>query len=182
MNDYKVGDKVRIKVDAGGYDYISAMDKYRGKVAEIKTVISDSNWRTGKGSYRLRVDGRDIGFTWYDHMLEPAGDNPMPELLTGDIVITSNGWRLLVLKGTVHGDIYRVLDGTKSGTVLTNTSFVGIKKKEVRRARDFTGFVDFYADYDYDCIWKAEEPCKAKELTIAEINKLLGYEVKIVKE
>lgn len=71
---YKVGDKVKVREDLdccrfyGSYTFESFMEKYKGKITEIKVVWDNSYFLVGCGN---------CDFT--DEMLEPVLNNPVLE-------------------------------------------------------------------------------------------------------
>lgn len=66
---YKAGDKVRVRKDLvvgknyGGYDFVSSMEKFEGKIVTIESVDDDH--------YHIEEDK----FDWVDEMLEPVITN-----------------------------------------------------------------------------------------------------------
>ena len=66
---YKVGDKVRVRKDLvvdkdyGGYDFVSSMEEFEGKIVTIESVDGDH--------YHIEEDKFEFKFYWVDEMLEP---------------------------------------------------------------------------------------------------------------
>lgn len=107
------------------------------------------------------------------------------DLKTGMILEFNNGCTATVLFGTKNGDIYAGstwggLEGVNEDLTLED-SFEG----DVVRVYQPIGNIHFlktnYLNYNknYKLLWQREE---AKEMTIEEIEKELGYKIKIIKK
>lgn len=109
------------------------------------------------------------------------------DLKTGMILETVNGNFAMVLKGTADGDIVsgdtwqpisehseiiEALDVVRVYQPKNNASYLGTAYPFSRR-RNLKE-----ESYDYHIIWEK----KSKEMTVAEIEKELGYPIKVVKE
>ena len=108
------------------------------------------------------------------------------DLKTGMILETGKGTFVMVLKGTENGDIVsgdtwqpiykntNVIEDLKVMRIyqpIHNASYLGTE-------RGFSKRRDLRKDIDYKIIWERKE----KEMTIAEIEKELGYSIKVIKE
>lgn len=170
MRQFKVGDKLIVKDNlkditgfAGGY--VDSMDKLIGKVVTVKSVCDNVSVRIEEDEHDYRWDNRafeltDIVKTKYD-------------LQNGDIVTLRNGDRLMLLD-----ESFSDLDGENDNSLCDmddlndDLSYDGYGNRsdivKVERA------VDYYTVYNRENT--------VKEMTVEEISKALGYEVKIVKE
>lgn len=167
---FKVGEKVRVKKNlcniegfAGGY--MSGMKELEGKVVTIKSLGCDS----------AHIEECPKGYTYDIRAFEKIEKPTKEELLSMPV-------------------------GTKITTDLAeNNVFVKYSDNNFRNRESLylSGKNDINADLtinDKDCgtkIVKIEEPKyetiydasqEVKEMTVAEIEKALGYPVKIVKE
>lgn len=119
------------------------------------------------------------------------------ELKTGMILITEKDEYVMVLKDTDNGDIVsgdtwqpiyedrEIVEDLKvkkiyqplnnSAYLSKNSDFINRDIREIHNANDS---IFPYFD-DYKLIWEREHK---KEMTISEIEKELGYSIKIIKE
>lgn len=156
---FKVGDKVKVRNDlvVGSYYnhvfFISDMKKFKGKIVEIREVFN----RTGyyiKGSI----------YMFSEDMLEPIKFTKS-DLRDGDKITLRNGE-----VGTYEGDntyIAGLVDGNINDD-LTNNGFWGSRLDIVKVERP----------RKYKTVYEREE---ARDMTVEEICKALGYEVKVIK-
>lgn len=176
MNKYEVGQKVRIKEDIevctrSSHDTFFAIEmaKYKGKIVTIK----ETNVFNEEYSYYLDIDTSE--YIWDEEWLEPVNIvETKKDLKDGDIVTLGNGERLL-LSGRDFKD------------------FDEDAKNLIADLDDLNDDLTFNRDYSEEdnIVVKVERPLTyyevfnreetAKELTVEEISKLLGYKVKIVK-
>ena len=112
------------------------------------------------------------------------------DLRTGMVVECKNGNVYQVFKdtaGSVIGatDIFVGVhhDGWLNFSAIDNNLIVndndGLTIMKVYNCNAIWHLTKPYKYKTWNCVWEREEP---KELTVAEIEKLLGYPVKIVKE
>ena len=101
MNKFKVGDKVKIKKDLkvgctynDGCDFISEMEKYRGKTAVIKNgriPVYLNDTVENANNYRYELDIDDGYWWWSSSMLEKVEDKKhfksLPRNFTGTVKI-----------------------------------------------------------------------------------------------
>ena len=101
MNKFKVGDKVRIKEDLkvgctynDGCDFISEMEKYKGKTAVIKNghiPVYLNDTVENANNYRYELDIDDGYWWWSSSMLEKVEDKKhfksLPRNFTGTVKI-----------------------------------------------------------------------------------------------
>ena len=175
---YTVGTKVTIRKDLEVKIYdaeteisaVSDMLKYRGKIATITRVDHDS---TGTW-YHLDIDGDN--WNWTAGMFDTSAISiaPIAPIIPGTVVKCANG-----KKYYVHN----------RKRAFAETSIISLEKEaltgpwEIIAVYDVVGVMGFERmlssiETRGKLIWEKE----AKEMTIAEISKALGYEVKIIKE
>lgn len=173
---HKVGDRVTVRkgMDTskkhGGVSIIAFMRELGGKTFTIKEI----DYTTFKvPTYRFE----DEGCYWTDAMLDEDEDieitDPMSIVENGNIVQVARGEYYFYLNG-------KGLD--KNGyTLFGHPEFEIIKIWKIADS-------NIYSSYELinpkackgELVW--EKPLAAKEMTVSEIEKALGYNVKIVKE
>lgn len=163
-NKFKVGDKVRLI--SKNYYCDNGFDI--GDTVEV----NDSDCI---GTYKIRIENDStIGYVNADQLVKI--DFTKADLQTGDVVTTRKGTRLLLID-----EHFKWLDGE----ACTLDYLFELND-------DLTYNYDLYVGNENNDIIKVERPTyttvyerdenEVKEMTIAEISKALGYEVKIVKE
>ena len=173
MIKYEVGQKVRIKEDievasrsSNNTFFASDMAKYRGQVVTISRIHNND-----EKDYDIVEDG--LHFTWAEEWFEPVNEvKTKADLKDGDIITLASGERLLFSNGDFtdldeeHYNYITDLDDLKD-----DLTYINDRRKDdvVKVERPLT----------YYEVFNREET--TKELTVEEISKLLGYEVKIVK-
>lgn len=198
---YKVGDRVRIIDDWSKGDdsqnHDGKMDKWLGKIMTINEVDEE------RGPYYMKEDageqlwGKLNGWSWSDALIKcKVGEEidmfKYEDFKTGDIIVYENGRREIVYLNTEQGDLRCALrkDGTREDSSyawlehfkLTEMhSIAGGKASKILRAKyeGYVGCTKEVNDVTYKTVWERKQ--EVKELTVAEISKLLGYEVKVVK-
>lgn len=177
---YKVGDKVRIVKEKTGCNWNSEghMDKWLGKVM----TISDVNLYT----YRMEEDkGR---WVWFEGMIEgKVTEMKKSDLIAGKHVVeTSDGAKYLIFDSKegkfMFGIHYGLMDLERYHEDLTRNS--ADKKYDITKVYELKCPASQYSIKErceeyLDLVWERTEP---KEMTMAELEKELGYKVKIVKE
>ena len=177
---YTVGTKVTIRKDLEEKIYdaeteiwaVSNMLRHRGKVATITNVDHDSagTW------YRLDVDGGNWNWTagMFDtHAISIA---PVAPIIPGTVVKCANGNKYYVHnKKKAFSENFTIS--------LEEEALTG--PWEIVAVYDVITVMPLYGmlaniEEKGKLIW--EKKAKVKEMTIAEISKALGYEVKVVKE
>ena len=160
---YKVGDKVKVRNLQDGYkspDGCYFNDDMERLAGEIVTIINV------RGN---RYDIKESGYSWVDDFFEEVEFSK--DLITDLSVVTlDNGEKLLYIKD--------------------KDEFIDLKYGQSNSLCDLSD-ID---DDGYVCVGnhiiKVEQPTYAsmystnevREMTVEEISKALGYEVKIVKE
>lgn len=178
-NRYKVGDEVKLREDLiCGEDYgietfVDEMEKYKGKITQIKKVFSD-------GEYWLK----DCNGWWFtDEMLEPVLenpilDNPIKEFTIDDLEDAPLGTKITIdnKKEFVKIDNKNFEDAEhclsigeeilENLTLNQEYSFIGYKITKVEIPEYKTVYVDN----------------TKKKMTLKEIEEKLGYEIELVEE
>lgn len=174
MTKFKVGQKVRVKTDievgshsSNNTDFVEQMSKFKGKVVTIAEIHSFD----GK-DYDIEEDNDN--YSWAEDWLEPVYDvKTKDDLKDGDVVTLRNRDRLIYCDGQFkdltypnHNGICDTYDIEDDLTGCTNDNHNDIMKVE--------------RPLSYYEVFNRNE--SVKEMTLEEISKALGYEVKIVKE
>lgn len=187
MSKYKVGDLVLIKKWDDMVDEFGINDGYYIKTDlaftyNMKQFCNNIYEIISKDDGKYKLKGTD-GYSFIDDMIERKVNDNMTksDLRSGMIVKTREGERYITIVKE-DGEIHFInLDGT---TCLGSCDLLD----------DMTDNID--SDYDIikiykmdttlrnckttkDLIWERQEQ---KEMTIAEIEKELGYSIKIIKE
>ena len=168
---YKVGDRVRIRKDLkvnkryGGNSVTSKMKELAGKMVAIELVLSDY--------YKIKED--EEMWHWTDEMFEGYVKPTKEELFAmplGTIIKTDRDVNNIFVKvgeedfcndDCDHIHLYDINNDDLS----IRDNFYGTKILEIQEPT-------------YNTIYKYET--EVKEMTISEIEKELGYPVKIIKE
>ena len=170
---HKIGDRVTIRkgMDTfkkyGGISIIPFMRNQGGKTFTIEEI----DYTTFKvPTYRFEGEG----CYWTDEMLEDAAiTDPMSIVENGNIVQVARGSYFFYLDGRGYG---------RNGFTKFSSSGYKIVKIWKFNKGNISSSHEL-ADPEKcigDLIW--EKPLAAKEMTVSEIEKALGYNVKIVKE
>ena len=173
---HKIGDKVIIKKGMdlfekyGGVPIAPSMREQGGKTFTIReidyTVFNAPTYRF-----------EEYGGYWTDEMLDENEDieitDPMSIVENGNIVQVACGTYFFYLDGRGYG---------RNG--FTKFSSSGYKIVKIWKFNQGNIFSSHELANPENCkgdlIW--EKPLAAKEMTVSEIEKVLGYNVKIVKE
>ena len=169
---FKVGDRVRIRKDLkkGDSFEIYVTDEMEELAGEIATIIKVNKSLI---SVRYVIDKDDGIFSWSEDMFEDLAKPTKEELFkmpTGTKIITNDEENnTFVFDGVDNAALdCRYLKDYEINEDLTVTDeYCGTKIIEIQKPT-------------YETIYKADE--EVKEMTIAEIEKELGYPVKIIKE
>lgn len=169
---FKVGDRVKI-VSPKGF----GCQNFKGMTAEVtgfgKTNIDH------RDAYALRFDGEieNSCFWWTDDEVVSADTFIKSDLKDGMVVEYKNGWKAVVLADKFvrrydHIPFDRYNESLEIKSCDNDFDIVKVYKSNGNT------FACWCEDRYLTLIWKREEPCK--EMTVAEIEKKLGYKVKIV--
>ena len=108
------------------------------------------------------------------------------DLKTGDVVVSKGGWQGVVLRGTACGDVIKwfkneygeIIQKYRSLCFLNNDLTYGDTKiVKVYRCNDARLLTSCDVIQDRFLLWEET----VKEMTVAEIERVLGHKVKIVK-
>ncbi len=171
MRQFKVGDKLIVKDNlryindfVGGY--VDSMDTLIGKVVTVSEVCNTDSVKIEEDENNYRWDNR--AFELVRNIIKNVND-----LQNGDIVTLRNGDRLMLV-----GDDFRDLDDENDNSLAdmddlnSDLSYNGYSNRN--------DIVKVERAFEYQTVYNRENT--VKEMTVEEISKALGYEVKIVKE
>lgn len=177
---YKVGDKVRIVKQKTGCNWNSEghMDEWLGKVMTIERVSSCC--------YIMKEDaGR---WDWFEEMVEgKVTGMKKSDLIAGKHVVeTRDGDKYLIFDSKEGKFMYGIYDGfadlkdyDESLKAIYGVQDFDIMKVYELKCQANQNLIKAYCEKYLTLIWERTEP---KEMTMAELEKELGYKVKIVKE
>lgn len=168
MDTYKIGDKVKIvKNRVFGMNVNGDMDKYLGSIMTIKS--SD-----GFGNYKMM---EDYGYwSWNDNMIEGCINIiKKSDLQNGDIVTYREKY-VFSRRIVQNGKILYLNDFKNLSMALSDydENLMALKNP------DFD-IVKVYRPETEETFY-TEKTKEAKEMTVAEIERELGYQIKVVKE
>ena len=166
---FKVGEKVKIKKNLKeGYDFkyyvADEMEKFKGKAVTIYSVNSEA--------YRIEED--NMSWDWTEDMFEGLAKPTKEELFKmplGTIIKTDREKHNIFVKvgeNDFCNDNRDHIEDSDINEDLTVDNYCGDKT-----------IIEIQIP-TYETIYKADE--EVKEMTIAEIEKELGYPIKVVKE
>lgn len=172
MSKFKIGDRVRILDGRKNPDiypkWTKGMDELIGEVRTVKHI-------NGIGGYSLE----GIGYFFAEEWLAPADDFTKADLKEFDIVEFRNGRQALITMdiGFVNLIVCGFTFGTWNNDLKDNT---GVDKYDIMKVYRPTDNIptDKSKWKDLPLIYERTE---VKEMTVEEISKALGYEVKVVK-
>lgn len=177
---FKVGDKVRVKKDLeidksyGGLVYTRAMhDGYSAKVLIIDEICTlFGSW------YYIKGDNDKYG--WTDDMLESFDTFTKSDLKDGMVVEYRHGWMELVLgEKTVDDRGSHSLCNFDNNLINKDS-----RESDIMRVYTVNGDITCIGCiFDRACltlIWERKEEPTHKEMTVEEIEKELGYKIKVV--
>jgi hypothetical protein len=170
---FKVGDKVKI-VSPKGF----ACQEFKGMTAEVtgfgKTNIDH------KDAYNLRFDGEieNSSYWWTDDEVVSADTFIKSDLKDGMVVERRCGDKCILLNQhfMTHNTTIEVSNYTYDLRHPTIDDMT-IDKVYISHAKFGN---DYFEDSYLELIWERKEEPDYKEMTVAEIEKKLGYKVKIV--
>lgn len=161
-DNLKSGDKVLLKNRRGHYwNYDGEMDEYMGTIVTIKTLCNDD--------FRIEEDSRWL--FGYEDIERKIINFTLDDLKFADILTLRNDERYVYTDGYIYGEDedYR-LDYERIN------SFID---KDLKGRKD-TNYDIVKVERAGQIIYEREE--EIKEMTLSQVCKQLGYEVKIVKE
>ena len=171
MSKFKIGDRVRIldgRHDNSRLCWVDGMNKYIGEVHIVKCV---------DGAAYYELEGLDYLFA--DEWLAPAGEFTKDDLREFDIVEFRNDEKVLITMSIVLGrlgiggfSVDTWDDDLKDNTGLSQYDIMKVYRPTDNIPTDKSKWKDLPVVY---------ERTEVKEMTVEEISKALGYEVKVVK-
>ena len=176
MSKFQVGDKVRIANPAfvSGYSL-------KGTVCTV-TEIHDIYPRGNK--YTLSVKGNVLNQYWLDgelELVEPATFTKS-DIKDGMVVEHKNGDRALILGGRlVYKDGNRRIENFNDDLTYIISPFDGVEIVRVYTVTSPGGSItNIFKDQYLTLIW--ERKPDYKEMTVEEIEKELGYKIKVIAD
>lgn len=166
---YKVGDKVLLKNKRGDtWSVFGGMDKYIGEVVTISKLI--------KNGFEIVEDDKTNSVPWkfrFEDIEKVVGSFSPSDLQFADILTLRNGQRYVYVTGYMYGEeVDYALDERR----LTLYYDDDLTQNENDKDEDIVK-----VERNGRIVYERQEN-EVKEMTIAEISKALGYEVKVVKE
>lgn len=158
---FKVGDKVKVKENLrvgkfyDGVYFSIEMDKFKGKVVEIMNIYDNY----------YGIKGDDWNFYFSDEMLEPIKFKKS-DLRDGDKITFRNG------KAGIYTGDETYIDGLCNCHINNDLTNNGSRGSEL-------DIVKVERPRKYKTVYERE---KVREMTVEEICKALGYEVKVVED
>ena len=164
---FKVGDKVRIKKDLSidktyGITVVSSMEKYAGRIMTVSRITNFG--------YRLKEDNEE--WHWSEDTMEIVTKPTKEELLKmplGTIIKTDKEGHNIFVKVGENDFCNDDCNHTGAGYINDDLSSECFGNKIIE-----------IQEPTYETIYKADT--EVKEMTIAEIEKELGYPIKVIKE
>ena len=164
---FKVGDKVRIKKDLSidktyGITVVSSMEKYAGRIMTVSRITNFG--------YRLKEDNEE--WHWSEDTMEIVTKPTKEELLKmplGTIIKTDKEGHNIFVKVGENDFCNDDCNHTGAGYINDDLSLECFGNKIIE-----------IQEPTYETIYKADT--EVKEMTIAEIEKELGYPIKVIKE
>jgi hypothetical protein len=164
---FKIGDKVKVVKVVSAYG--SEQKKYIGKTFTMASVRENSNF-----SYDFK---ESTPYWWCDEELELVSFTKA-DLKDGMVVEYCDGSRRMVVNGKVLGfDCFMPLDNWNEDLINNDSDRYTIVKVYISTQYSLNRYFD---DEYLTLIWEREKPIK--KMTVAEIEKELGYKVEIVFE
>ena len=174
---FKVGDKVRVRKDLvvgnryGGYLFVGDMGTLMGEIVAIDGVYD----------MHYNIDKDDACYCWADEMFEPNKVTfTKVDLKDGMVVEYQNGDRRMVLGDKLIADFGFAFLNSFTDT-LEGIKYNDMIIDKVYKSTAHT-LVNYFKDYNLTLIWERPKEEPVKEMTVAEIEKELGYKVKIKSE
>lgn len=161
---YKTGDKVRVRKDLEEY-----------KRYGCNTFVSDMKSFLGKKLTITRIDCHDYKvkeneWSWTDEMFEDYLEMNIDDLQFGDILSLRNGEKYVYADGHMYGEKGEYCGDARTVTVWYNKD---LTQNESDKNEDI-----IKVERSGQVIYERED---VREMTVEEISKALGYEVKVVK-
>lgn len=181
MIKFKVGQKVKIKENLKEGDYsrnrvffAEEMEEYVGKIVTI------SNIGTHDRDYKYSIKEDEGCWVWDEEWLEPVNYTfNKKDIQAGDIIELDNGDKLVAHYGYSHDILFEDLDYQKNENPVSDIEYIHEDGTiDSYRGHEYK-IVSILRPIEYETIYNRNS--EVKEMTVEEISKALGYEVKIVK-
>ena len=174
---FKIGDKVRVIKTRDDHPCKKLLI---GKTYTINSINPNQSYFMDKLDMHYGVD-KDA-WVWFEDELELVEEKPFTkaDLKPGMVVEHRDGERYMVIGNRVvsEDDCYKISDYNSdlkiSNLCLSDSDIVAVYNVNTYVLYDIS---DIFSDVCLTTIWRREE---AKEMTVSEIEKQLGYKVKIV--
>jgi len=189
MAKFKVGDKVRVVKPINHH-----WNKFRGDVLTISDVENIGSVGGSKWLYSVRENE----YNWHERELELVKEKEnmftKKDLKEFDIVKLRNGEVLMVLRNDMSRDGLAIFNKKHHGchqyihSYNYELTYMGHSDNDIVAVKKFDGdhmyihMADFFADDRTDYRWDWERKDEPEEMTLEEVCKALGKEIKIVKE
>ena len=185
MAKFKVGDKVKVREDLvlGTKYYMEDVDEYEAVVSEMLSL---------KGQIVTIKDVYPNGYLiledewyWSDEMFEPCKINfTKSDLQNGMVVEYKNGLRrLFIKKDEINKSLFIGEEGSLNLISFKDTlECIGCDDMSVYRIYTSISpkLTNFFDNEFLSLVW--ERPSRFKEMTVGEIEKELGYKIRIKSE
>lgn len=168
---FKVGDKVRIV----NVNENTVNNLCRGKHIGKTFVINSIN---PLGGMNTHYGGHNEGWIYFEDELELA-EFTKSDLKDGMVVECSNGKRKMLINGAFRGIHCYTAVSAYTDTLECRYNESTINKVYTSKALSLSSYFD---DKNLTLIWERPKEEPAKKMTVAEIEKELGYKVEIVSE
>jgi len=175
MSKFKPGDKVKVRKDLeigrvyGDNDFAKNMGKFRGKIVTVDEL-------TSLGNYRIEEDNND--YIWTNEMLEPVPSFGK-HLLRDGVIVKRRDDTYAIVSGSATYSLKGFVDLRDYDDNLLNSDTEKGDIIAIYKPHGYGSISELLTGYGLDLIAKRPE---VKEMTLEEICKELGYDVKIVKE
>ena len=182
MAKFKVGDKVRVRtgleVDREYNDGCTFVDDMVPHMGNTATITSAWDYR-GEARYKINTNR----WTWTDNMLELVESVVFAkaDLKDGMVVEIRKGHRYILLNGKLVNNkgSFNFSDIKDDLTDKDLPESFSIDKVYISRA---IVLKHLFESSSLELIWERPKEEPVKEMTVAEIEKELGYKVKVVAE
>lgn len=178
---FKVGDRVRVRkglVDGQEYDgqkFMGDMKKFIGEIVTIESVYSDY--------YHIKEENNEYNsclwsWRWTDNMFESKIINfTKSDLKDGMVVEYRDGGRALVLGGWLFDETSCLLIENFNDNF--ENCYDGKNSVDKVYTSNAPSLSEYFDNNMLKLIWKRNP---VKKMTIAEIEKELGYKIEIVSD
>jgi hypothetical protein len=164
---FKIGDKVRVVKTISSWE---KKKEHLGKVYTIAGIYENHDY-----PYSFR---ECTNFDWCDEELELVPFTKA-DLKDGMVVECSDGKRKMLINGAFRGTHCYTAVSAYTDTLECRYNESTINKVYTSKALSLSSYFD---DKNLTLIWERPKEEPAKKMTVAEIEKELGYKVEIISE